>query len=107
MITLRLESMIGDSKNDVGLNIGGILIDGDLEIGSLAGDISLYLALELLLLLFNPMVVAHGSSVDLRRSELSKVEMINPVDDEVAGDSTVVIECEVPSISAFDGEGKK
>ena len=48
MITLRLESMIGDSKNDVGLNIGGILIDGDLEIGSLAGDIRLYLALELL-----------------------------------------------------------
>jgi hypothetical protein len=42
---LTLESRTGDSRNDVGLRPGGIVIgQGDLEIGSLAGDISLYLA---------------------------------------------------------------
>jgi|AraCvinosormetaG_1042628.scaffolds.fasta_scaffold04000_4 hypothetical protein len=39
-----LEMKTGDSKNEVGLNPGGIVISVDLEIGSLAGDISLYLA---------------------------------------------------------------
>lgn len=41
-----LESRTGESKNDVGLNPGGIVMHGDLEIGSFAGDISLYLAID-------------------------------------------------------------
>jgi len=40
-----LERRTGDSRNDVGLRPGGIVMQGDLEIGSLAGDMSLYLAL--------------------------------------------------------------
>lgn len=40
-----LEMKTGDSKNEVGLNPGGIVTSVDLEIGSFAGDISLYLAL--------------------------------------------------------------
>lgn len=44
-LTLMLEMKTGDSRNDVGLNPGGIvMLLVDLEIGSLAGDISLYLA---------------------------------------------------------------
>lgn len=39
-----LESRTGDSRNDVGVRPGGIVRQGDLEIGSLAGDMSLYLA---------------------------------------------------------------
>ena len=39
-----LERRTGDSKKEVGLSPGGIVIHGDLEIGSFAGDISLYLA---------------------------------------------------------------
>ena len=39
-----LERSTGDSRNEVGLSPGGIVIHGDLEIGSFAGDISLYLA---------------------------------------------------------------
>lgn len=39
-----LERRTGDSRNEVGLNPGGILIQVDLEIGSFAGDMSLYLA---------------------------------------------------------------
>lgn len=39
-----LERRTGDSRNDVGLRPGGIVRQGDLEIGSLAGDMSLYLA---------------------------------------------------------------
>lgn len=41
-----LESRTGESKNDVGLNPGGIVMHGDLEMGSFAGDISLYLAID-------------------------------------------------------------
>ena len=40
-----LERRTGDSRNDVGLSPGGIVRHVDLEIGSFAGDISLYLAL--------------------------------------------------------------
>ena len=39
-----LESKTGDSRKEVGLRPGGMVMQGDLEIGSLAGDISLYLA---------------------------------------------------------------
>ena len=39
-----LERRTGDSRNDVGLSPGGIVRHVDLEIGSFAGDISLYLA---------------------------------------------------------------
>ena len=39
-----LERRTGDSRNDVGLSPGGIVRHADLEIGSFAGDISLYLA---------------------------------------------------------------
>ena len=42
--TFMLERRTGDSKKDVGLSPGGIVIQGDLEIGSFAGDNSLYLA---------------------------------------------------------------
>lgn len=38
-----LESRTGDSSREDGLRPGGIVRQGDLEIGSLAGDISLYL----------------------------------------------------------------
>lgn len=38
------ESSTGDSRNDDGLSPGGIVTHGDLEIGSFAGIISLYLA---------------------------------------------------------------
>lgn len=41
---LTLERRTGDSRNEVGLSPGGIVMQADLEIGSLAGDISLYLA---------------------------------------------------------------
>ena len=40
-----LERRTGDSRNDVGLSPGGIVRHVDLEIGSFAGDISLYFAL--------------------------------------------------------------
>jgi hypothetical protein len=40
------ERRTGDSNNDVGLYPAGIVMHGDLEIGSFAGDISLYLAIE-------------------------------------------------------------
>lgn len=43
-LTLTLERRTGDSRNDVGLRPGGMVIQADLEIGSLAGDMSLYLA---------------------------------------------------------------
>ena len=44
-LTLMLEMKTGDSRNDVGLNPGGIvMLVVDLEIGSIAGDMSLYLA---------------------------------------------------------------
>lgn len=44
-LTLMLEMKTGDSKKEVGLNPGGIvMLSVDLEIGSLAGDINLYLA---------------------------------------------------------------
>ena len=39
-----LERRTGDSRNDVGLRPGGIVMHGDREIGSFAGDKSLYLA---------------------------------------------------------------
>ena len=39
-----LERSTGDSRNEVGLSPGGIMRHMDLEIGSLAGDISLYFA---------------------------------------------------------------
>lgn len=40
-----LEMKTGDSRNDVGLNPEGIvMLVVDLEIGSIAGDMSLYLA---------------------------------------------------------------
>lgn len=42
---MKLERRTGDSRNDVGLSPGGMVRQGDLEIGSFAGDISLYLAL--------------------------------------------------------------
>lgn len=38
------ERRTGDSRNDVGLSPGGTVIQVDLEIGSFAGDISLYFA---------------------------------------------------------------
>lgn len=43
-LTFILERSTGDSRNDVGLSPGGIVTHGALEIGSFAGDISLYLA---------------------------------------------------------------
>lgn len=44
-LTLMLEMKTGDSRNDVGLNPEGIvMLVVDLEIGSIAGDMSLYLA---------------------------------------------------------------
>lgn len=46
-LTFMLERRTGDSKNDVGLNPGGTVTHGDREIGSFAGDKSLYLAIEL------------------------------------------------------------
>lgn len=39
-----LERSTGDSRNDVGVSPGGMVRQGDLEIGSFAGDMSLYLA---------------------------------------------------------------
>ena len=42
--TFMLERSIGDSRNDVGLSPSGIMRHMDLEIGSFAGDISLYFA---------------------------------------------------------------
>lgn len=39
-----LESSTGDSRNEVGLSPGGIVTHGEREIGSFAGDMSLYLA---------------------------------------------------------------
>lgn len=39
-----LERRTGDSRNDVGLKPGGMVMQADLEIGSFAGDMSLYLA---------------------------------------------------------------
>jgi hypothetical protein len=47
-LTFIFESRTGDSRNEVGLSPGGIVKTGDLEIGSFAGDISLYLAPEVL-----------------------------------------------------------
>lgn len=38
-----LERRTGESRNDEGLKPGGMVKHGDLEIGSLAGDSSLYL----------------------------------------------------------------
>jgi hypothetical protein len=43
-LTLTFERRTGDSRNEVGLSPGEIMVQADLEIGSLAGDISLYLA---------------------------------------------------------------
>lgn len=56
-LTFMLERRTGDSRNDVGLSPGGIVMHGDLEIGSFAGDISLYLAVE-----FCPDPLRFGSS---------------------------------------------
>lgn len=42
-----LERRTGDSRNNVGLRPGGIVILLDLEIGSFSGNISLYFALSL------------------------------------------------------------
>lgn len=42
--TFIFESSTGDSRKEVGLSPGGIVKTGDLEIGSFAGDMSLYLA---------------------------------------------------------------
>lgn len=42
---MKLERRTGESRNDVGLRPGGIVMQGDLEIGSFAGDMSLYFAL--------------------------------------------------------------
>lgn len=39
-----LDKRTGDSRNDVGLRPGGIVIEVEREIGSFAGDMSLYLA---------------------------------------------------------------
>lgn len=39
-----LERRTGDSRNDVGLRPGGIVMQVDLEIGSFAGDMRRYLA---------------------------------------------------------------
>lgn len=39
-----MERRTGDSRNEVGLSPGGIVMQADLEIGSFAGDSSLYLA---------------------------------------------------------------
>lgn len=39
-----LDRRTGDSRKDVGLRPGGIVMQVDLEIGSLAGDMSRYLA---------------------------------------------------------------
>jgi hypothetical protein len=44
---MLLERRTGDSRNEDGLSPGGIVIHAALEIGSFAGDISLYLAAEL------------------------------------------------------------
>lgn len=70
---MLLERSTGDSRNDVGLSPGGIVIHGALEIGSFAGDISLYLAAELL---DGPVPGRPGSSPELlRRSSESSVEL--------------------------------
>ena len=53
-----LESSTGDSRNDVGLSPGGIVTHGEREIGSLAGDMSLYLA---------PAVAGAASAAELGR----------------------------------------
>jgi len=45
-LTFIFERRTGDSRNEVGLSPGGIVKTGDREIGSFAGDISLYLAPE-------------------------------------------------------------
>ena len=42
--TFMLERSTWDSRNDVGLSPSGIMRRMDLEIGSFAGDISLYFA---------------------------------------------------------------
>ena len=39
-----LERRTGDSRKDVGLRPGGIVMEVDLEIGSFAGDMRRYLA---------------------------------------------------------------
>lgn len=39
-----LVNRTGDSRNELGLRPGGMVIQVDLEIGNLAGDMSLYLA---------------------------------------------------------------
>jgi hypothetical protein len=44
---LMLERRTGDSRKEVGLRPGGMVMQVDLEIGSLAGDMSLYLAAAL------------------------------------------------------------
>lgn len=41
---MTLERRTGDSRKEVGLSPGGIVMQADLEIGSFAGDRSLYLA---------------------------------------------------------------
>lgn len=43
-LTFMLERRTGDSRNDDGLSPGGMVMHGDLEIGSFAGEKSLYLA---------------------------------------------------------------
>jgi len=83
-----LERSTGDSSNEVGLSPGGIVRQGDLEIGSFAGDISLYLAL---LDPPTPSLVAA-----LFKSPPSTVAIINP-----DGGGTVAGEA---SITAFAGE---
>lgn len=42
-----LESKTGDSRNEIGLRPGGMVMQEDLDIGSFAGDKSLYFALPL------------------------------------------------------------
>lgn len=44
LLTLMLERRTGDSRKEEGLRPGGMVIHVDLEIGSLAGVMSLYLA---------------------------------------------------------------
>lgn len=43
-VTFKLVSKTGESRKEVGLRPGGMVMQEDLEIGSLAGDMSLYLA---------------------------------------------------------------
>lgn len=59
-LTLMLERSTGDSRKEEGLRPGGIVIHAEREIGSLAGDMSLYLAP---LLLFDP--TAEASQLEI------------------------------------------